>query len=247
MKKIIEREDYLPGNKRVIRQRSDIFSYSMDAVLLAKFVQVGGAERIADLCAGTGAVPLMMSLRTTAFIEALELQPLLCELFERSIQANELERQISLYEGDVRYMKDFPLGKYDVVTCNPPYFPVTAKNGVNENTSKTLARHEVSCTLEDAVKAAASLVRSKGRAAFVHRPERLADIFQMMKKYRLEPKRVQYVHPKKGKEANIVLIEGVKDGGTGIKTEAPWIVYDDAGEYTPEFYKHYMIGGEKDE
>ncbi|PTL38135.1 SAM-dependent methyltransferase [Alkalicoccus saliphilus] len=243
VKQAEERQDYLPGNERVIHQRSDIFTYSMDAVLLARFVRVSGAEKAADLCSGTGAVPLVMSLRTEAVIDALELQPLLCELTERSIKTNNLEKQVRVMERDLRDLSGFALGKYDLVTCNPPYFPVTAEKGVNVNTSKTLARHEVSCTLDDAVKAAAALVKSKGRAAFVHRPERLGDIITTMQKRKLEPKRLCFVHPREDRPANILLIEAVKDGNPGMTTEPPWIVYDKEGNYTPEFYEHYFKGG----
>ncbi|SDO59128.1 tRNA1(Val) (adenine(37)-N6)-methyltransferase [Alkalicoccus daliensis] len=242
-----ERQDFLPGNERMIHQRSDIFSYSMDAVLLAKFARVSGAKRIIDLCAGTGAVPLMLSLRTKAKIEAMELQPLLCGLFERSIITNELSRQISVKEGDLRILQGMELGKYDLVTCNPPYFPVTAAKGVNENEWKTIARHEVSCTLTDAVAAAAALVKSKGKVAFVHRPERAAEIFAIMNQYHLAPKRIKYVHPKLTKAANIVLIEAVKDGNPGLTTEAPWVVYAEDGTYQKEFYKEYFEGGRTNE
>lgn len=239
---IKERQDYLPGNQRVIHQRSDIFSYSMDAVLLAKFVRISGAKRIIDLCAGTGAVPLMLSLRTNASIEAVELQPHLCEMMQRSIGSNDLHEQLQVAQGDITKLTDADWGKYDLVTCNPPYFPVTAVKGVNENDQKTLARHEVACTLEDAVSTAAALVKSWGKVAFVHRPERLSDIFITMSRYQLAPKRIQYIHPKRTKEANIVLIEAVKDGNPGLKTEPPWVVYEADGSYQSDFYAHYFEG-----
>lgn len=237
---IEERRDFLPGNQRVIHQRSNIFTYSMDAVLLAKFARVTGTKRIMDLCAGTGAVPLMLSLRTDASIQAIELQHLLCDLFQRSISTNHLTDQVKVAQGNILDLQAAAWGTYDLVTCNPPYFPVTAAKGVNENEYKTLARHEVACTLNDAVKTAAALVKSKGRVAFVHRPERLADIFSTMSYYKLAPKRIQYVHPKKSKEANIVLVEAVKDGNPGLKTEPPWIVYQDDDTYEPAFYQHYF-------
>ena len=100
-----------------------------------------------------------------------------------------------------------------------------------------IARHEILCTLEDAVKAASQLVKQGGKVAFVHRPGRLMDMITLMRKYRLEPKRIQFVYPKQGKEANTLLIEAIKDGSPDLKILPPIIVYNEADEYTPEIRK----------
>jgi len=233
--------DYMPGGKRTIFQRRDVFSYSMDAVLLAKFVQLPSDKgKIIDLCAGNGAVPLMMTLRTKARIDAVEIQPLLCELAVKTMSENGIDRQVNVIEADLLALQNhIKWESYDNVTCNPPYFPVTSEKGKNENVHVSLARHEISCTLEDVIRISSKLVKQKGRVTLVHRPERVVEIFMMMKKYRLEPKRIQFVHPKKEKEANMVLIEGVREGNPGVKTLPPWIVYEDRQHYTKEFKKHY--------
>lgn len=238
---IQERLDYMPGGKRTIFQRRDVFSYSMDAVLLAKFVQLPSDKgKIIDLCAGNGAVPLMMTLRTKALIDAVEIQPLLCQLAIKTMIENEVDQQVNVIGADLMALDDqINWESYDTVTCNPPYFPVTSEKGKNENVHMTLARHEVACTLEDVICISSKLVKQKGRVALVHRPERIVEIFAAMKKYRLEPKRIQYVHPKKGKEANMILIEAVREGNPGVKTLPPWVVYDDDQHYTEEFKNHY--------
>lgn len=236
-----ERIDYMPGGSRLIYQRKDVFAFSMDAVLLAKFARVPGESgRIIDLCAGNGAVPLMMSLRTKAKIDAVEIQELLCDLANKSIDYNDLRNQVRVVHSDILALKE-EVGweSYDTVTCNPPYFPVTSPKGKNRNAHFSLARHEVACTLEDVIRLASRLVKQKGKVALVHRPERVADIFAVMKQYRIEPKLVQYVHPKASKEANMVMVEGVREGNPGIKTLPPWIVYNDENEYTKAFKEHY--------
>ncbi|UCZ53294.1 tRNA1(Val) (adenine(37)-N6)-methyltransferase [Bacillus shivajii] len=235
-----ERIDYMPGKRRYIYQRSDVFSFSMDAVLLAKFVTLPSKGKVIDLCAGNGAVPLMMSLRTNAEILGVEIQEPLCELANKSIQYNELEEQIRMVNQDITLLNsEVSWGKYDVVTCNPPYFPVTAEKGKNENMRVSLARHEIACSLEDIIRIASRLVKSYGKFAMVHRPERIVDIVSLMRMYKVEPKRIQYVHPKAGKEANMVFIEGVRDGRQGLKTLAPFFVYEDGQRYTKEFQDHY--------
>ncbi|MCE7791823.1 tRNA1(Val) (adenine(37)-N6)-methyltransferase [Salipaludibacillus sp. CUR1] len=238
----IERLDYLPGWERAIYQRPDIFSYSMDAVLLGKFAQLpkSGEGKIMDLCTGTGAVPLIMSQRTRTFIEAVEIQPVLASLAEKSVHENNLADQVRVMEADILELDGLVRWEsYDTVTCNPPYFPVTAEKGKNVNNHLSLARHEIACTLDDVIRVSSRLVKQKGRVAIVHRPERLPDIFGTMVKYRLEPKRIQYVHPKSDREANIVLVEAVREGKPGIKTMPPWIVYGEDDTYTREFKEHY--------
>lgn len=240
--KVKERLDYMPGGNRSIYQRKDVFAFSMDAVLLAKFVKVPASQgKIMDLCAGNGAVSLMMTLRTQAKIDAVEIQELLCDLANKSMAYNSLENQVRVIHSDILSLQEeVAWESYDVVTCNPPYFTVTSEKGKNRNKPFSLARHEVACTLEDVVRISSKLVKQKGRVALVHRPERVADVFAMMKQYRIEPKRIQYVHPKATKEANIVLVEGVREGNPGILTLPPWMVYqEDENQYTEVFKYHY--------
>src|SRR5690625_3855456 len=116
---------------------------------------------------------------------------------------------------------------YDVVTCNQPYFPTPATTEHNDNDYLTIARHEVYCTLEDVVKACKLHVRPGGKVAMVHRPGRLVDIIDLFRKYKLEPKRIQFVYPKRGKEANMLLIEGIRDGKPDIKILPPLYIYND--------------------
>lgn len=236
-----ERLDYLPGKKRYIFQRSDIFTFSIDAILLAKFVTIPKkCTKIIDLCTGNGAIPLMLSLRTKAEIQAVEIQKTLYDLLTKSIAYNELEEQVIPIHQDIVQLKDeVKWGSYDVVTCNPPYFPITKDHYYNDNEKLTYARHEIACSLEDVVRISAKLLNFNGKFALVHRPERIVEIITLMEKYKMAPKRIQFVHPRKNKEANIVLIEGVRGGKRGTKTLPPIIVYGDGTEYTKEFKQYY--------
>lgn len=134
----------------------------------------------------------------TPHITALELQHSAADLARRSVALNGLEERVEVVCGDVKEaQKQFMRGSFDVVTCNPPYMKNTC--GLkNENEARTIARHEVCCTLEDVVRAAAYLLRPGGKLFLVHRPERLVDIFTAMRESKLEPKRMQMVHPSCG-------------------------------------------------
>ncbi|KOO48244.1 tRNA1(Val) (adenine(37)-N6)-methyltransferase [Viridibacillus arvi] len=231
-----ERLDYLLAEELRIIQSPSVFSFSLDAVLLAKFVNVPYQRgKLVDLCAGNGAIPLFLSARTKGHITGVELQDRLVDMAKRSVHYNKLELQIEIMQGDVKTIASV-LGaeKYDVVTCNPPYFPAHEASDKNLKEHVAIARHEIHLTLDQMIYSASKLLKQGGKAAFVHRPSRLLDIITAMRANRLEPKRIRFVYPKAGKEANTLLIEGIKDGKPDLKVLPPLYVYGEDGEYTAE-------------
>jgi tRNA1(Val) A37 N6-methylase TrmN6 len=233
-------DDLLTHNLRII-QSDEVFSFSMDAVLLSRFVSVPIQKgRIMDLCTGNGVIPLLLTTRTKASIAGLEIQPRLYDMASRNVVLNHLEEQVHIQQGD---LKETPSpanhGLYDVVTCNPPYMHANTGDK-NQNVHFAIARHEIACTLEDVIKACAHLTRSGGKVSLVHRPSRLTDIIDLMKKYKVEPKRIRFVHPKAQAEANMVLIEGIRDGKPSLKVHPPLVVYEDDGSYCGELMDIYF-------
>ncbi|WP_249310725.1 tRNA1(Val) (adenine(37)-N6)-methyltransferase [Bacillus sp. FJAT-49736] len=231
-----ERLDYLLAENLRIIQSPSVFSFSLDAVLLARFsylpIQKGN---IIDLCTGNGVIPLLLSGRTKGKITGVEIQERLYDMAVRSVELNQLTDQIHIIHADLKDMpKQLGTGKFDVVTCNPPYFVTPEKGIINENEHLAIARHEILCTLEDVVKTSSLLLKQGGKAAFVHRPGRLVDILTLMQKYRIEPKRLRFVYPKLGKEANTILVEGIKDGNRDLKILPPLITYKENNQYTEE-------------
>ncbi len=219
-------DDLMTENGLKIIQSREVFSFSLDAVLLSRFANIPKRGKIVDLCTGNGVIPMLLSTRTKAQIDAVEIQPRLADMARRSIEMNGLQEQIQVIEQDLRmYAKEAGNGVYDAVTVNPPYMPVTAGDQ-NENEHYAIARHEIHCTLNDVMKASARLVRPGGKVAMVHRPSRLLDIVETMRKWKLEPKRVQFVHPHANAEANMILIEAMRDGKPDIKLLPPIMVYE---------------------
>lgn len=241
-----ERLDYLLAEDLRIIQSPSVFSFSLDAVLLARFVGVPiNKGKIVDLCSGNGVIPLFLSARTKAEIIGVELQERLWDMAERSIKYNGLENQIQTVLGDV---KDIPpvlgIEKYDAVTCNPPYFLAHELSDKNLSEHHAIARHELHLTLDEAIVSASKLLKQGGKAAFVHRPGRLLDIVTSMRANRLEPKRMRFVYPKYGKEANTLLIEATKDGKPDLKILPPLYVYNEQNEYTDEV-REILYGDKK--
>lgn len=231
-----ERIDQLVSKGVKIIQSPDVFSFSLDAVLLAHFSRAPKKGIIVDLCAGNGAVGLFLSQKTEATIIGVEIQERLADMARRSIQLNHLEEQLSMHTLDLKDVNQaIPKDSVDLVVCNPPYFKELPTNTKNPNPHLAIARHELHTTLEDVIKQSAGLLKMNGKFSMVHRPERLVEILHIMEKYQVMPKRMQLVYPKKHKEANILLIEGIRHGKPGgLKILPPLFVYDEHNQYLPE-------------
>lgn len=225
---------------KVIYQDDDWFKLSMDSVLLANFVTINkGVKKIIDFATGNAPIPMLLTYRTNTMIYGIEYQKCIYDLGVASVKENRLEEQIKLINDDVRNIKKlFGSECFDVVTCNPPYFKKSDSSHLNDNEVKAIARHEINLNLEDVVKSASYILKNRGVFAMVHRTERMIEIIEMMKKYRLEPKRIQFIYPKKGKNSDLFLIEGVKNGNVGLKLLSPIVLHEEGNdEYTEEIKK----------
>lgn len=228
---------------KIIYQNDDYFAFSLDSVLLANFVTLKLSDKkIVDFCSGNGPIPMLMSFRTKARIFGVELQKEIFDMGYDSIKENGMDSQIEFINGDVKDIsKIINAESVDVVTCNPPYFKYKDDSLVNDNMVLTIARHEVKLKLEDVIKNARYVLKNGGTFAMVHRPDRMIEIINLMQKYGIEPKRMRIVYPKMGKDANILLIEGIKNGKTGLKVLSPLYTHNNDGSYVDEIRE--MFGG----
>lgn len=222
-----ERLDDLQCRGYHIIQNTKSFCFGMDAVLLANFAAGGirKGQQVLDMGSGTAVIPILLAAKTEAArLFGLEIQAASVEMSKRSVSLNELNDRITIVEGDIKEAgKIFPAASFHAVTCNPPY--MTASHGLhNPYAPKNIARHEILCTLEDVVKNAAGLLAPGGSFYMVHKPFRLAEIMGVLLAYRLEPKRMQLVHPYVDKEPNMVLVQAVRGGKSRIHIEPPLIL-----------------------
>ncbi|ERJ12348.1 tRNA1(Val) (adenine(37)-N6)-methyltransferase [Haloplasma contractile] len=225
-------------------QRTDMFHFSLDSTLISNFVSINQkVKKIVDLGAGNAPIPLMLSLRTKAAITGVEIQEESVSLARRNIELNDLHKQITIVQGDLKGInKRIGHHQFDLVTCNPPFFKVKEDSNINKNDYLTIARHEVKATLDDVIKETMLLLKNSGTFAMVHRPDRLVEILEIMTKYQIHPKRLRFVYPRPGKDANTILIEGKKSNPGGLKILPPLYIYkyDKGTEYTDEVSDMFM-------
>ena len=235
-----ERIDDLERNNLKIIQDPGRFCFGMDAVLLSGFVHVKPNTQILDLGTGTGILPILLSAKTEAsHLSALEIQEESADMARRSVELNDLTEKIEVVTGDIKEADQlFKKSSFDAVTCNPPY--MIDEHGLkNPKDAMAIARHEVLCSFDDVARSAAALLKPGGSFFLVHRPFRLAEIFETLKKYKLEPKCMQLVYPFADKEPNMVLIESTRGGRSGMKILKPLIIYKQPGVYTDDIYDIY--------
>lgn len=223
-----------------IWQNSRFFRFGTDGVLLADFARMKPKEYLMDLCSGTGIVPFwLLSRGECERADALELQPYLCRLMERSVAQNQCADRLRIIEGDLCDIKALAKGgAYDVVSVNPPYEPL-GRGILGSNPHRELARREVACNLEQILSAAAYLLKPQGRLVMVHRPYRLPELMELMRKYRLTPSRMQLVQGHAEERPALVLIEGVYQSNRELVVEPNFILHRQDGEMSDALLKIY--------
>ena len=247
-----ERIDDLQCKGFRIIQNPSQFCFGMDAVLLANFAT--GKKRAAgiDLGTGTGIIPLLMLAKDkAASFTAVEIQPEMADMAERSAKLNDISDRLKVVCGDICHINPpksenrkqeagerIEREKFEIVTSNPPYIADTG--GLhNPKDAVNIARHEIMVKLEDVIRAASYLLKMGGSFAMVHKPFRLTEITELMLKYKLSPKRMQLVQPREGSEPNMLLIEAIKGGHSGLRILPTLNVYNPDGSYTEELLAYY--------
>lgn len=234
-------ETTLDGLRDVrVYQYVDGYRFSVDALLLYAFVQMKDARTIVDLGAGSGIIGLLLARKyPKAGVLLVELQEQLFRLASKSIRYNGLEERVRAVNADIRGIRrSLEPSSADLVVSNPPYRS-TGTGRLSQGDEKAIARHELSVRLEDVVDAAAFVLKGKGRFAMIYLPERLIEVFELLRSRGLEPKRIRFVHNTISAVSKIVLVESVRDGRPGLRVERPLYLYGDDGEYTPEVLEMY--------
>lgn len=217
--------DVFAGGTLRILQKKTGYRFSIDAVLLSQFVQIRKHEKIIDLGTGCGILPLLLSqtAKTSSFV-GVEIQKELAECAVKNVSLNRLQDRISILRCDFRRLKNFfPQASFHVVLSNPPYRKERTGR-MNPAQEKAIARHEISGTINDLLSVASYLLPHKGRVYLIFPSSRTVDLLVTLRTWKLEPKRVQFIHPRVGEKAKFVLVESVKSGGPEAHIHSPVIL-----------------------
>lgn len=236
-----ERIDDLEFKNLKIIQNKDGFCFGIDSVLLSDFAKnIKNGAKVLDLGTGTGIISILLCGKTDlSNIIGVEIQEEVAKMANRSSLLNKLENKFKVINEDIINLKNiFEKQSFDVVVTNPPY--KKKDTGIkNENRKKIISRHEITATLEDFINVSSDLLKDKGEFYMVHRPERLVDILNLMRKNRIEPKILKMVSSNINKEPKLILIKGIKNAKPFLKIEKNLYIYDENGNYTDEILKIY--------
>lgn len=233
--------DSLFGGRLQIIQKKEGYRFSIDALLLASFVQARAQDQIIDLGTGCGIIPLILAYQKKGQkIIGVEIQPTLADLARRNVLLNNFGGQIEIWERDFKeLLKESRREFFDLVITNPPYRRLGAGR-LNPHPEKAIARHEIKATLPDILQVAHNILREKGRLAIIYPARRVVDLFKELRQKHLEPKKVQFVHSRLNEEARLVLVEAFKEGRVQTEVLPPFILYAAKGVYSPAAQKIFQ-------
>ena len=240
-----EKIDDLEYNNLKIIQNKNGFCFGIDSVLISDFARDIKTESYGvDLGTGTGIISILLASKTKLNkIIGVEIQKDVANMAKRSVELNNLQQKIEIININIKNIIDgnyssLKRESFDFVISNPPYKKINTGK-VNESEYKYISRHEVTANLEDFIKTSKYLLKEKGTIYMVHRPDRLVDIIDLLRKYKLEPKKIRFVYSYIDKAPTLVLIKGIKNAKPFLKIEKPLIIYNQNGNYTEEIYKIY--------
>lgn len=236
-----ERIDDLEYNGLKLIQNKYGFCFGVDSVLLSDYAKkIKKDSKVVDIGTGTGIISILLCEKTNlSKIYGIEIQSEVAEIATRNAILNNFQDKFEVINANIKdVFKFLEPHNFDVVVTNPPYKKInTGVKSIDEK--QLISRHEVECTLEDIIEKSSKLLKDLGEFYMVHRAERLADIMCLLRKYKLEPKNIRFVHSKSGEKPELILVRAVRSAKEFLKIDTPLIIYNENGEYTDEILKIY--------
>lgn len=236
-----ERIDDLQLNNLKIIQNKNGFCFGIDAVLLSDFAkEIPTNSRVLDLGTGTGILGILLCGKIKlSKIYGIDIQEDVCDMASRSIKLNNLQDKFEVINKNIKDLKDiFDENTFDAIISNPPY--KKDNSGLkNESITKLISRHEIEASLEDFISMSSKLLKNNCSIYMVHRPERLSDLFYLLRKYNLEPKKLRLVHSYTNSKPKLILVKATKNAKSFLNVEEPLIIYNNDGSYTDEILRIY--------
>lgn len=216
-------------------QAKNGYRFSVDALLLENFMSAVRLEKGIELGTGSGIISILLAKRLdNTKIYAVEIQKALAGRARKNVLINGVDKQVEILSKDILELRNlFPTNTFNFAFSNPPFRkPKTGR--MSAHRERAVARHELEITLPELLKTASYLLKHSGKLYMIYHPFRLAELISLLRKSRLEPKRIRFVHSKAGEEAKMALIEAVKGSGTWLKVDPPLFLYGRTGNYSLE-------------
>ncbi|MBQ7373785.1 MAG: methyltransferase [Clostridia bacterium] len=203
-------EDLLIDGLKII-QNKNLYRFSSDAVLLSRFASYKKGDVVADFCAGSGIVGLHYYALNKGVkrVDGYEIQPELADTFQRTIEYNGLQDKVFCFNMPVQEISKEKNDFYSLVLCNPPYKKKNS-GGTNPEGHIAICRHEIAITLEEIISTAYKKLKVGGRFCMCQRVERLTDALSLMRAFKIEPYKLQFVVSGQSQKPYLFLVEGVK-------------------------------------
>lgn len=218
---------------------SDDHTFGTDAVLLADFASPSAKSKCCDLGSGCGIIPILWCKKKTGPITAVEISEKATDQIRAAVEYNNLEERITAINSDLNELKGkIEFGSFNLITMNPPY-TADGSGIISTSQADKIARHGTMCSFDDICKVSSKLLNFGGKLCMCIRPERMTELFVLMQKYGIEPKRIKFVSKRPGCSPWLILIEGRRGGKSGMKVEPELFVYGNTNEYSPEMKKIY--------
>lgn len=236
-----ERIDDLQFQELKLIQNKKGFCFGIDSVLLSDFAkEIPTNAKVLDLGTGNGIISVLLCGKTSlSKIYGIEIQKDVAEIAKRNSCLNHLENRFEVIHTNIKDLPSmFDKCSFDAIVSNPPY--KKNQSGLkNESKTKLIARHETEASLEDFISVSSQLLNSNCSLYMVHRPERLTDLFYLLRKYHLEPKKLRLVHSYSHQKPKLILIKATKNANSFLNIEEPLVIYNASGSYTDEILKIY--------
>ncbi|UUM19621.1 MULTISPECIES: tRNA1(Val) (adenine(37)-N6)-methyltransferase [unclassified Mycoplasma] len=233
-----------------VYQDKDMFNYSVDTILLGNFIYLNKKiTRALEIGTNNAALSIFVASRSEKLkIDALEIQDSASRLAQFNVKINQLDKQIKIINADFNdFYKDLTktaTRKYQSIFCNPPFYHFDkTKVSKKASSEKLIATHEIKMTLEQLIQGCSKIIEQKGFLTLVMPIERLVDLFELLRKYKFEPKRIQFIYTRIQDKAKFVLLEARYQAGWGSHFLPNLYLHDSNNkidhEYLPEIKELY--------
>jgi tRNA1Val (adenine37-N6)-methyltransferase len=214
----------------LVLQKKGGYRFSVDAPLLADFIQTTASDELLELGAGNGIISLLLSIKPFKHITAVEIQESLTDLAGRNVRLNKLEDKINIIGKDL--LRFQPKKKFDIVFSNPPYIK-KSQGHLGPSLEKSIAKHELKVDIFGIMRKTGELLKKEGRAYFIFRAKRKEDFMRAVEMNGLKVRSIRFVHPRQSSPPNFFLTE-CDFTSEKERVLPPFILHDEDGNYTGE-------------